>query len=106
MTSASAWSPPTCDGSEARGRRDAELLEAIRTVCRDHWTAPSDLGQASPLERRRKLTIAAVIAQRQRLEELRDRDQIGPTQYLELQEDLDWKQLSVGTDEDRRITES
>jgi CPA1 family monovalent cation:H+ antiporter len=88
---------------ETEGGAEAE---AIRTVCRDHWTVPSDLGQASPLERRRKLTIAAVIAQRQRLEELRDRDQIGPTQYLELQEDLDWKQLSVGTDEDRRITES
>ncbi len=47
-----------------------------------------------------------MIAQRQRLEELRDKDRIGPTQYLELQEDLDWKQLSVGSDEDRRITES
>ena len=67
---------------------------------------PSDLDGASPLERRRKLTIAAVIAQRQRLEELRDKDRIGATQYLELQEDLDWKQLSVGSDEDRRITES
>jgi len=80
--------------------------EAIRTVCKDHWTVPSDLDGASPLERRRKLTIAAVIAQRQRLEELRDKDRIGATQYLELQEDLDWKQLSVGSDEDRRITES
>ncbi len=35
-----------------------------------------------------------------------DADQIGATQYLELQEDLDWKQLSVGSDEERRITES
>jgi CPA1 family monovalent cation:H+ antiporter len=80
--------------------------EAIRTICKDHWTVPSDAGDASPLVRRRKLTIAAVIAQRQRLEELRDKNRIGPTQYLELQEDLDWKQLSVGSDEDRRITES
>ncbi len=80
--------------------------EAIRTICKDHWTVPSDAGDASPLVRRRKLTIAAVIAQRQRLEELRDKNKIGPTQYLELQEDLDWKQLSVGSDEDRRITES
>lgn len=59
-----------------------------------------------PSDRRRNLAMAVVIAQRQRLEELRDADQIGPTQYLELQEDLDWKQLSVGTDEERRITES
>ncbi|GLR61743.1 cation:proton antiporter [Rhizobium indigoferae] len=80
--------------------------EAIRTICRDHWTASTEANKASALDRRRDLTIAAVLAQRQRLEELRDTDQIGATQYLELQEDLDWKQLSVGSDEDRRITES
>ncbi|WSH68831.1 cation:proton antiporter (plasmid) [Rhizobium ruizarguesonis] len=79
--------------------------EAIRTICKDHWTASTDANKTSPLDRRH-LTIAAVLAQRQRLEELRDTDQIGATQYLELQEDLDWKQLSVGSDEDRRITES
>ncbi|MDE1991206.1 MAG: cation:proton antiporter [Rhizobiaceae bacterium] len=87
----------TEDGAEA---------EAIRTICRDHWTVPSGDLPTSPLDRHRRLTIAAVIAQRQRLEELRNADQIGPTQYLELQENLDWKQLSVGSDEDRRITES
>jgi len=80
--------------------------EAIRTICQDHWTGPSDGDKTAPLVRRRNLTMAAVIAQRQRLEELRDADQIGATQYLELQEDLDWKQLSVGSEEDRRITES
>lgn len=61
--------------------------EAIRTICKDHWTASTDANKTSPLDRRRHLTIAAVLAQRQRLEELRDTDQIGATQYLELQED-------------------
>ncbi|MBA9033647.1 cation:proton antiporter [Rhizobium leguminosarum] len=87
-------------------KEDGTEAEAIRTICRDHWTASTEANKASALDRRRDLTIAAVLAQRQRLEELRDTDQIGATQYLELQEDLDWKQLSVGSDEDRRITES
>ncbi|MGR9079224.1 cation:proton antiporter [Rhizobium leguminosarum] len=87
-------------------KEDGTEAEAIRTICRDHWTASTEANKPSALDRRRDLTIAAVLAQRQRLEELRDTDQIGATQYLELQEDLDWKQLSVGSDEDRRITES
>jgi CPA1 family monovalent cation:H+ antiporter len=87
-------------------KEDGIEAEAIRTICKDHWTASTDANKTSPLDRRRHLTIAAVLAQRQRLEELRDADQIGAAQYLELQEDLDWKQLSVGSDEDRRITES
>ncbi|MBY5863992.1 cation:proton antiporter [Rhizobium leguminosarum] len=87
-------------------KEDGTEAEAIRAICKDHWTASTDANKTSPLDRRRDLTIAAVLAERQRLEELRDADQIGATQYLELQEDLDWKQLSVGTDEDRRITES
>ncbi|MBY3131991.1 cation:proton antiporter [Rhizobium laguerreae] len=87
-------------------KEDGTEAEAIRTICKEHWAASSDAIKTSPLDRRRDLTIAAVLAERQRLEELRDTDQIGATQYLELQEDLDWKQLSVGSDEDRRITES
>jgi NhaP-type Na+/H+ or K+/H+ antiporter len=87
-------------------KEDGTEAEAIRTICKEHWAASSDAIKTSPLDRRRDLTTAAVLAERQRLEELRDTDQIGATQYLELQEDLDWKQLSVGSDEDRRITES
>ncbi|MBY5587074.1 sodium:proton antiporter [Rhizobium leguminosarum] len=87
-------------------KEDGTEAEAIRTICKEHWAASSDAIKTSPLDRRRDLAIAAVLAERQRLEELRDTDQIGATQYLELQEDLDWKQLSVGSDEDRRITES
>lgn len=80
--------------------------DALRIVYKDHHARASREPDRTPSDRRRNLAMAVVIAQRQRLEELRDADQIGPTQYLELQEDLDWKQLSVGTDEERRITES
>ncbi|MBB3139077.1 NhaP-type Na+/H+ or K+/H+ antiporter [Rhizobium pisi] len=57
-------------------------------------------------DRRRGLLRAATLAQRQRLHELRDADLIGATQYLELQEDLDWQQLAAESEKERRITES
>ncbi|KQV84381.1 hypothetical protein ASC90_02370 [Rhizobium sp. Root1220] len=79
--------------------------EAIWAAYTDHWMGPSDAIRTSPLERRRELTIAVVLAQRQRLDELRDADQIGPTQYLELQEDLDWKQLTVASERPARHRE-
>lgn len=81
---------------------EAEAIRQAYRALRDG----SDPVQLSPLDRRRSLSVAAVLAQRQRLEELRDADQIGPGQYLELQEDLDWKQLAAASDEDRRMTES
>lgn len=87
-------------------KEEGKEADAIRAACTDHWNALVEVDKNSPLDRRRRLTIAVVLAQRQRLEELRDADQIGPTQYLELQEDLDWKQIAVGSDEDRRIAES
>jgi CPA1 family monovalent cation:H+ antiporter len=53
-----------------------------------------------------KPLLQAIIAeQRRELRRLRDNDDIGPAQYLELQEDLDWKQLSVEPEDERRITE-
>jgi CPA1 family monovalent cation:H+ antiporter len=82
-----------------------EEADIIRRTYEEKGTEKS-LGLPSSLDRRRGLLLAVVMAQRERLEDLRDSDQIGPTQYLELQEELDWKQLSAGTDEDRRLTES
>ena len=79
--------------------------EAIRAICKDHWTGRDEATEVSPGARRRQLTIEAIIAQRKRLEELRNADKIGPTHYLELQEDLDWKQLANESEDERRITE-
>ena len=80
--------------------------EAIRAICKDHLTGRREAVEVSPATRRRQLTIAAIIAQRKRLDELRSEDRIGPTHYLELQEDLDWKQLANESEEERRITEA
>ncbi|WP_025658962.1 cation:proton antiporter [Rhizobium sp. IBUN] len=89
----------------ALGRLEGEKgpeVEAIRIAYREIC----ENGPGSLPARRRDLALAAVLAQRKRLDELRDADLVGPSQYLELQEDLDWKQLAVALDEERRITES
>ena len=58
------------------------------------------------LHRRHGLALAAVFAQRARLEELRQDQSVGSDSYLLLQEALDWRQLTVSGDEDRQIEEN
>jgi monovalent cation/hydrogen antiporter len=57
------------------------------------------------LDRLRVLGLKAVEAERGELEELRDRDSIGVDAYLALQEQLDWSELTLLRDDDRRIEE-
>jgi len=85
---------------------EGDTAEEIRTIYREHQNRLNDRAHEAPLAHRRGLALAAVLAQRKRLDELRDADAIGPDQYLELQEDLDWRQLGVTADEDRRLNES
>jgi Na+/H+ antiporter len=80
--------------------------EAVRQIYREICAGTRDPAESVPLDRRRGLTLAALLAQRRRLDDLRDADRIGADLYLELQEALDWKQLAVVSDEERRITES
>ena len=88
--------------------RNAEGSEAgaVRAFYEAYRDGMRQTGRTTELDRRRQLSLAAVLAQRQRLNELRDADQIGPEHYLELQEDLDWKQLALVSDDERRITET
>jgi NhaP-type Na+/H+ or K+/H+ antiporter len=58
------------------------------------------------LERRRKYGLAAITAEREELEKLRADDSIGAGTYLSLQEELDWSELTLLSDEQRRIEES
>ena len=93
----------------ALGRLETEQgveAEAIARFYREYRAGIQDPDHAQALDRRRELSLAAVLVQRERLDELRDADKIGPDHYLELQEDLDWKQLAVASDKQRRITES
>ncbi len=57
------------------------------------------------LEQRRAIKLAAIAAQRKRLDGLRDEDAIGDSSYLLLQEELDWHELSVLPASGRTIEE-
>jgi CPA1 family monovalent cation:H+ antiporter len=56
--------------------------------------------------KRRELGLAAVSAQREELERMRSDDVIGADTYLLLQEELDWNELTLLSDDERRIEES
>ena len=65
-----------------------------------------DLAYAQSLGRRRELGLTAILAGREELEKLRNEDLIGASTYLLLQEELDWNELTLLGDEERRIEES
>jgi monovalent cation/hydrogen antiporter len=84
------------DGPEAENLRFRFSL--IQRTCRRETSVGS-------LERFRKLGLKAIEAEREQLETLRTKDSIGPDAYLGLQEHLDWSELTLLRDIDRRIEE-
>jgi CPA1 family monovalent cation:H+ antiporter len=58
------------------------------------------------LHKRRELGLSAIREQRQELERMRTDDMIGADTYLLLQEELDWTELTLLCDDERRIEES
>jgi len=54
---------------------------------------------------RQRLRLAAIAAQRDKLDELRDSDVIGQDLYEQLQEELDWRDLAISP-EGRRLIEA
>ena len=60
---------------------------------------------ADSLERLRGLSLTAIEAMREELEGLRIKDEIGPEEYLGLQEQLDWNELTSLSDDDRKMEE-
>jgi len=58
------------------------------------------------LNRRREFGLSAVRAQREELERMRTDDAIGADTYLLLQEELDWTELTLLCEDERRIEES
>ncbi len=84
-------------GPEAENLRYAYLIQQV---------AEEEDAEAHPLRRRRELGLNAIIAEREELERLRNDDLIGADTYLLLQEELDWNELTLLCDEERRIEES
>jgi Na+/H+ antiporter len=60
---------------------------------------------ADSIERLRELGLKAIEAERDELENLRSQDEIGVEAYLSLQEQLDWNELTLLRDDDRKIEE-
>lgn len=87
-------------------RETGPEAEELRGLYQQVLLSHRDPAKHHIMDHRRGLALAAVLAQRARLDELRASDAIGADAYLELQEDLDWKQLGVSADEDRRIAEA
>lgn len=66
----------------------------------------SDESRSRPLESHRSLGLTAIHAQRKELERLRNEDRVGAEMFLLLQEEIDWSELTLLSDDDRRIEES
>ena len=72
-------------------------------AARAAW-APSRRPQRAP--RQARLGLAALRRQRERLEELRALRRVGPEAFLILQEELDFLEVTLSDEEDRRIEQS
>jgi len=86
--------------------RDGTAAEHWRIsfdAARAAW-APS--GDRSALRAKRSLGLAALRRQRERLEELRALRRVGPEAFLVLQEELDFLEVTLSEEEDRRIEQS
>lgn len=84
------------DGGETEG----DHLRYVFSLQRDAAT-----GNTAPTERIRELGLRAVRAQRETLDRARDAHRVGPDDYLLLQEELDWKELTLLPEDGRRIEE-
>jgi CPA1 family monovalent cation:H+ antiporter len=62
--------------------------------------------EAQSVRKRRELGLSAIRAQREELERMRADDMIGADTYLLLQEELDWNELTLLCENERRIEES
>ena len=64
-----------------------------------------DQADCAPFEERQRLKRAAIAAQRDRLQAMRDDGTIGEDAFALLQEELDWRDLAVGVEGSRTIEE-
>jgi NhaP-type Na+/H+ or K+/H+ antiporter len=91
---------------EALNGREGEEVDRLRYGFSVKGAAASDRAKCQSLEEYRTLGLAAVSAERQALERLRTDDRVGIETYLLLQEELDWSELTLLPEDDRRIVET
>jgi len=99
-----------------RALADAALatLAAKRGPIADHWrfgfetarAAAEPSGDAAPLAEKRRQGLAAMRAQRERLDDLRRDQRVGADAFLILQEELDFAEVTLTDEDERHIEES
>ncbi len=87
------------------GQSGAEA-DNLRYGYRVQQEAVKDPCGAASMKKRREVGLSAIKAQRDALERMRTDDTIGANTYLLLQEELDWNELTLLCDDERRIEES
>lgn len=91
---------------QALNGKDGEEVDRLRYGFSIKGGAASDRAKCQSLEQYRSLGLAAVSAEREALERLRTEDRVGIEMYLLLQEELDWSELTLLPEDDRRIVET
>ena len=87
--------------------REAEHHRFVYSLDRQAAQAPAQAsGDLPAFERYRRMGLIAIAAERKALETMRTGDRLGPDLYLRLQEELDWRELTLLPEQNRRIEES
>jgi monovalent cation/hydrogen antiporter len=91
---------------ESLDERQGEEVDRLRFGFCIKRDAAADRDKCDVLERYRALGLSAIGAEREALERLRTDDRVGIDMYLLLQEELDWSELTLLPESDRRIVET
>ena len=75
-------------------------------VLRSRYALEADPKAAEAWRRYREIGLAAIKAERAKLEWMRDKHELSDDSYYLLQEEIDWRQLTLLPEDDRRIEES
>lgn len=82
---------------------DGPEMESLRYTYMVERPATDEREGDAAFDRRREMGLAAVAAERRRLAELRQKHEVGAETYDLLQEEIDWRELLLLPDGDRRI---
>ena len=88
---------------KAKTGRPAEHWRYGFEIARAAATEPRNTGE---LEAKRRLGLTAIRRQREQLDRLRAEQRVGADAFLILQEELDFEEVALSSDEERRIEES
>ncbi|QXQ06032.1 sodium:proton antiporter [Sphingosinicellaceae bacterium] len=75
-------------------------------VLRSRYALEADPAAVKAWHRYRKMGLTAVAAERAKLEWMRETHELSDDSYYLLQEEIDWRQLALLPEDDRRIEES